>query len=277
MDDSNILVQRSTLDLAIAFISFHKTDIPLADVVKILTYALSVFLRRDMSLNRRIFQWLLNVNSDGQQVNQMDKSVSREEDVTDEDVRVNTSYFLTYAKDLLTAAVIVLFQHVAYADLQETTTLSPRKPFRILISLLDKPEVGSAILEDVLIEVFRTLYQYYEQKEGVKSDQKASSDDSQRIADTHDELVKNANLLFNAFEPYYMWDYLGRLLKKCSKNMVMNSQECVESEAATESGISRLATLVSLKEPTHLEMFKLISYLLDVVSLVCIVLHYFTV
>ena len=38
-----------------------------------------------MSLNRRIFQWLLNVNSDGQQVNQMDKSVSREEDVTDED------------------------------------------------------------------------------------------------------------------------------------------------------------------------------------------------
>ena len=32
------------------------------------------------------------------------------------------------------------------------------RPFRILISLLDKPEIGAAILEDVLIDVFRHMY-----------------------------------------------------------------------------------------------------------------------
>ena len=32
------------------------------------------------------------------------------------------------------------------------------RPFRILISLLDKPEVGSSILEDVLIDIFRYMY-----------------------------------------------------------------------------------------------------------------------
>ena len=32
------------------------------------------------------------------------------------------------------------------------------RPFRILISLLDKPEIGSAILEDVLIDIFQHMY-----------------------------------------------------------------------------------------------------------------------
>ena len=32
------------------------------------------------------------------------------------------------------------------------------RPFRILISLLDKPEIGSSILEDVLIDIFRYMY-----------------------------------------------------------------------------------------------------------------------
>ncbi len=32
------------------------------------------------------------------------------------------------------------------------------RPFRILISLLDKPEIGSNILEDVLIDIFRYMY-----------------------------------------------------------------------------------------------------------------------
>lgn len=32
------------------------------------------------------------------------------------------------------------------------------RPFRILISLLDKPEIGSSILEDVLMDIFRYMY-----------------------------------------------------------------------------------------------------------------------
>lgn len=42
------------------------------------------------------------------------------------------------------------------------------RPFRILISLLDKPEIGSAILEDVLIDVFKHMYL---ECEGVSSSQ----------------------------------------------------------------------------------------------------------
>lgn len=39
------------------------------------------------------------------------------------------------------------------------------RPFRILISLLDKPEIGSSILEDVLIDIFRYMYKECETTE----------------------------------------------------------------------------------------------------------------
>ena len=33
------------------------------------------------------------------------------------------------------------------------------RPFKILMSLLDKPEIGPVILEDMLIDIFRYTYQ----------------------------------------------------------------------------------------------------------------------
>lgn len=37
------------------------------------------------------------------------------------------------------------------------------------------------------------------------------------------ELIKTANLLFNSFEPYYMWDYIARWFEECCR--------CVELSA----------------------------------------------
>lgn len=31
------------------------------------------------------------------------------------------------------------------------------------------------------------------------------------------ELIKTANLLFNSFEPYYMWDYVARWFEECCR------------------------------------------------------------
>lgn len=31
------------------------------------------------------------------------------------------------------------------------------------------------------------------------------------------ELIKTANLLFNSFEPYYMWDYIARWFEECCR------------------------------------------------------------
>lgn len=36
------------------------------------------------------------------------------------------------------------------------------------------------------------------------------------------ELIKTANLLFNSFEPYYMWDYIARWFEECCRLVYIN-------------------------------------------------------
>ncbi|EDO38328.1 predicted protein, partial [Nematostella vectensis] len=152
------------------------------------------------------------------------------------------------------------------------------RPFRILISLLDRPEVGSAILEDVLIEVFRALYVQckvikektpieelgsYESIESLTAEFENPSSSSSKTKLT-DEVVKTANLLFNAFEPYFMWDYLSKLLSDCEVSEEQET-EADSTLCETEGKCSRLAS--SLPTTTCSEIFRLTDFLLDIVAL----------
>lgn len=65
LEDSAVLVQRNTLDiLSIAF-PFHDSQLTRADQSEVISSALLVLLRRDMSLNRRLYAWLLGVTAAG--------------------------------------------------------------------------------------------------------------------------------------------------------------------------------------------------------------------
>ena len=209
-----------------------------------------------MSLNRRIFQWFLNINSDGNPVHKMQE----------EDDDTSDSYFDMYVREPLTIAMIILFHNVLEslegAFEAENLTLKHRqthlKPFRILITLLDKPEVGSAILNDIMLEIFRTLYKHSQVRSKLL-------DISMRIGKDvntmHNELIKNANLLFSSLESYFIWEYLSKTLKRCTipdKNVVKKNEKLTNG----------FSSLIEIKAPTHLETFQIISYLLDVVSVV---------
>ena len=261
LDDASVLVQRITLDFVISFISFHATSLEKKHLVKLLTYALGVFLRRDMSLNRRIFQWLLNVNGEGQSL--VVNENASQDDRTDDEIIEEESYFESHSKELLIAAIVILFQDVVknyeeYIDNKLERTSKAKSPhlksFRVLITLLDRPEIGSAILENVLLEVIRMLYQYHIKKEYQTSLPKQI----EAVRSINDELIKNGNLLFNSFEPFYLWDYIGRLVKDCS-------QEIDEEQKSSE-----MKEIVTIKRASFSEIFLITSYLLDVVALVSI-------
>lgn len=265
LDDANVLVQRITLDFVISFISFHTTSLEKRHLVKLLTYALSVFLRRDMSLNRRIFQWLLNVNGEGQS----NGSASQDDRTEDESIE-EESYFGNYSKELLIVAIVLLFQDVVknyeeYVDNKLERTNKAKSPhlksFRVLITLLDRPEIGSAILENVLLEVIRMLYQYHIIK---KKYQTSLPKQIEAVRSINDELIKNANLLFNSFEPFYLWDYIGRLVKDCS-------QEIDEEQKSSE-----MKEIVTIERARFSEIFQITSYLLDIVTLVSICISVFS-
>ncbi|RMC13308.1 hypothetical protein DUI87_10843 [Hirundo rustica rustica] len=183
------------------------------DMIRILSAALHVVLRRDMSLNRRLYAWLLGFDNNGALVGPRSTRHSNPEEHA-------TYYFNTFSKEMLVQAMVGILQVNGQGE--ESTLMQDLKPFRILISLLDKPELGPAILEDVLIEVFRTLYTQCKAELELQTEPSFNKDHTQLSSKLREnkktaELIKTANLLFNSFEPYYMWDYIARWFEECCR------------------------------------------------------------
>ncbi|XP_027743585.1 protein dopey-1 isoform X3 [Empidonax traillii] len=213
VQDTSVLVQRSTLDLILFCFPFHMSQATRPDMIRILSAALHVVLRRDMSLNRRLYAWLLGFDNNGAPVGPRSTRHSNPEEHA-------TYYFNTFSKEMLVQAMVGILQINGQGE--ESTLMQDLKPFRILISLLDKPELGPAILEDVLIEVFRTLYTQCKAELELQTEPSFNKDHAQLSSKLREnkktaELIKTANLLFNSFEPYYMWDYIARWFEECCR------------------------------------------------------------
>ncbi|NXM72454.1 DOP1 protein, partial [Serilophus lunatus] len=213
VQDTSVLVQRSTLDLILFCFPFHMSQATRPDMIRILSAALHVVLRRDMSLNRRLYAWLLGFDNNGALVGPRSTRHSNPEEHA-------TYYFNTFSKEMLVQAMVGILQLNGQGE--ESTLMQDLKPFRILISLLDKPELGPVILEDVLIEVFRTLYTQCRAELELQTEPSFNKDHTQLSSKLREnkktaELIKTANLLFNSFEPYYMWDYIARWFEECCR------------------------------------------------------------
>ncbi|XP_013909063.1 PREDICTED: protein dopey-1 isoform X2 [Thamnophis sirtalis] len=242
VQDSSVLVQRSTLDLILFCFPFHMSQATRPDMIRILSASLHVVLRRDMSLNRRLYAWLLGPRST--------RNSNPEEHAT--------YYFNTFSKEMLVQAMVGILQVNVHSE--ESTLMQDLKPFRILISLLDKPELGPVILEDVLIEVFRTLYTQCKAELDLQMESSFSKDHTQLSSKLREnkktaELIKTANLLFNSFEPYYMWDYIARWFEECCRRTLHARLQAVPGGAseAAEFPLTNFCLLV--------------DFLLDIVSL----------
>ncbi|XP_068137647.1 protein dopey-1 isoform X4 [Hyperolius riggenbachi] len=250
VQDSSVLVQRSTLDLILFCFPFHMSQATRPDMIRILSAALRVVLRRDMSLNRRLYAWLLGFDNNGAIVGPRSTRQSNPDEHA-------SYYFNTFSKDLLVQAMVGILQGKEMS--RENSLTQDLKPFRILISLLDKPELGPAILEDVLIEVFRTLYTQCKAELDLQTQAPFSKDPAQLSSKLREnkrtaELIKTANLLFNSFEPYYMWDYIARWFEECCRRTLH----------------ARLQSPNDSNNPSDLPLINfclLVDFLLDIVSL----------
>ncbi|XP_074847059.1 protein DOP1A isoform X3 [Carettochelys insculpta] len=251
VQDSSVLVQRSTLDLILFCFPFHMSQATRPDMIRILSAALHVVLRRDMSLNRRLYAWLLGFDNNGAIIGPRSTRHSNPEEHA-------TYYFNTFSKEMLVQAMIGILQVNGHGE--ESTLMQDLKPFRILISLLDKPELGPVILEDVLIEVFRTLYTQCKAELDLQVEHSFIKDHTQLSSKLREnkktaELIKTANLLFNSFEPYYMWDYIARWFEECCRR-TLHARLQTAPVAGNESSELSLTNFCLL-----------VDFLLDIVSL----------
>lgn len=271
------------LDFLLAFIPVDTSYLLSNEKVTLVAAALEVLLRRDMSLNRRLYTWLLGTNS------AKNESLSRTDSVCSSDADHEgpaETFFSLHSRPLVIEAVRRLFQNHDSVDKGDTNgskkaqRLEVLKPFRLLISLLDKPEIGGSILEDVLLDVFRALYNQckvlkendaaFEESDRRDSIESVVLDSGAAIAKSAktkliDELIKTANLLFNAFEPYFMWEYIAKLLSECDRPPVA-SEEVNGVESREDYKESRFVVKPSATNCS--EVFRLTDFILDVVTLV---------
>lgn len=63
LDIRNVLVQRAALDLLLCCFPLHNQQVSKHDMIKLATGAVTVLLRRDTSLSRRLKDWLFNMYS----------------------------------------------------------------------------------------------------------------------------------------------------------------------------------------------------------------------
>ncbi|XP_063006439.1 protein dopey-2-like [Melospiza melodia melodia] len=238
--DSNVLVQRNTLEAILFFFPFYtaldckESTILLrrADLVYILSAATQTLLRRDMSLNRRLYAWLLGSDIKG--------GTFAPDSTTSEDHAVY--FFGKYSKDLLVESLIViLHQKFPEADPEEQHQ-AYLKPFRILISLLDKPEIGPQVVGDLFLEVLRAFYSYC--KDTLGSDLKLSYNQSgntlaSAIKENKNasEIVKTVNLLITSLSTDFLWDYLTKCFEDCFRCLCCALKNAISELSVQDNNI----------------------------------------
>ena len=120
LGDTNVLVQRNGLDFILQLLPLHSELIPGCLKGQLNESGLEVLLRRDMSLNRRLYTWLLGTNGgEAQSAKTRTDSVCSTEDLHESD---DHSYFSLHSQHHVTKAMKRLFQkQVNWLDMQSNT------------------------------------------------------------------------------------------------------------------------------------------------------------
>ncbi|KAM3861725.1 protein DOP1B [Diretmus argenteus] len=258
LQDSNVLVQRNMLEILLYFFPFatcldpEETSITMSgeDIVTVVSAASLTLLRRDMSLNRRLYAWLLGTDITGGMVAPHPALSATMEDHTN-------FYFNTYSRDFLVQALINTLRQKD-VETHPENVIGYLRPFRIIISLLDKPEIGPVVLSSVLLEVVRAFYSYCREmleEENITSSGLTGNQLASKIKENKNasEIIKTVNMLVSSMNSEYLWDYMTRRFCASLSN---------RDDPPTPPQQDR-----SHPAPTLTEMSNLIIFLLDVIPL----------
>ncbi|RWS15080.1 protein dopey-1-like isoform X7 [Dinothrombium tinctorium] len=229
--DPNVLVQRAILDLLLCCFPMHNCQILSSDMISITTAAVTVLLRRDISLNRRLYSWIFGLEYSGQSLSSSTalrdkKSSSNVQHGTRRRRREN--YFDTYSKDfVLKAFTLCLSNPSEMIPIPNAwSSLGDLWQYRLLICLLDNEEVSSPLLDSLSLEIFRGK-------------------------DLKTEMKRTCNLLLSNLGIDYLWKRLCHLLSAaCQENMGQTNSKtenvCSNDVRAVGSGKASIAEICAI-------------------------------
>nr|XP_023990689.1 protein dopey-2 [Salvelinus alpinus] len=257
LQDSNVLVQRNMLEILLYFFSLAtcldptEGSIPMTreDMITVVSAASLTLLRRDMSLNRRLYGWLLGTDIKGGMI-AADPDISMEEHTA--------FYFNTHSRELLVQALInILNQKDVEADPE--SVIGYLRPFRIIISLMDKPEIGPLVVGSVLLEVVRAFYSYCREmlgEESITSTGLTGNQLTSKIKENKNasEIIKTVNMLVSSMNSDFLWDYMTCHFCTCLSDLADLPLPTLQYQSASPA-------------PSVTEISTLIIFLMDVIPL----------
>ncbi|KAJ1651312.1 hypothetical protein IWQ61_008089, partial [Dispira simplex] len=185
--DKNALVQRGMLELLVNNFPLESNLVQEGDIVLLVEAAVEVILRRDMSLNRRLYLWFLGASESRQ-----DKQ----------------DYFHRHVLKPLTEALRGKFAR----DTTDLVTL--QNPYRILISLLDRSEIGVPLVGSLLLDTLDCVY----------------TRSCTLPPDAQDKLLQTAKMFLEMSDPYLVWSKLVHTV-----HTVINQGESLGADEASHS------------------------------------------
>ncbi|CAF4977890.1 unnamed protein product [Rotaria sp. Silwood1] len=255
-DSRDSLAQRSILDFLLICLPIHRKLLTKANMIKIINGTFHILLQRDMALNRRIYTWYFDTN-------QLNNDITSEQHLIN-DLVDSSSYFVTHTREILIESLKSSLQAISMKplltivksdnndkqpmtniiDSLPSSTWTLTKLIRVLIILIDKPDVGPNIIESIFMNYSLLVY------EQVYHPAKNLTSINIQHENSYSETLKTFNMLLDTLEPYFVWELLTKIF-----DIVLNQQEdnnCITAGSTIEQicgVIDMLLDIFSLENP----------------------------
>ncbi|KAI0018326.1 Dopey, N-terminal-domain-containing protein [Xylariomycetidae sp. FL0641] len=155
LGDEQLLIQRGFLDLLVTHLPLHskvlQKRVKPDDLELLLRAAAGVVIRRDMSLNRRLWAWFLGPEPSGQELESGLESPASPAEPQGY-FSTKTSYFEEYGLQPLTHALLAMINHASEGGPAERA-----RPYRICLSLMDRWEIGGLVVPEIFLPVITSV------------------------------------------------------------------------------------------------------------------------
>jgi hypothetical protein len=152
--DDQLLIQRGYLDLLVTHLPLHsevlQSKAKAGDLELLLRAAVGVTVRRDMSLNRRLWSWLLGPEppASAEHDGGLDSPTPPPSAHGHGYFSSRTTYFEEFGLQPLTRALLAMIKSDGDANPAERA-----RPYRICLSLMDRWEIGGLVVPELFLPI----------------------------------------------------------------------------------------------------------------------------
>jgi hypothetical protein len=203
--DDQLLIQRGYLDLLVTHLPLHSEVLQKrakgGDLELLLRAAVGVTVRRDMSLNRRLWAWLLG--PEPQAASEHDAPL--DSPTSHHVLASRTSYFEEYGLRPLVRALLAMVKSDSGGNPAERA-----KPYRICLSLMDRWEIGGLVVPELFLPIVDSVREF-KSKAATKAD--------------FTEVLRSASVFFDGVESGLIYGEMLALMAKAIGPGELSPQE----------------------------------------------------